>query len=138
MGNETFILIYFKVPKTLCLEKKTPQSQSSSHNLISEIEKYWKSLKEINRIWKNHQNIGIIPAILGNGTSIPPYSTVFPSAKTQQYYWDNSVSFKKPLILSIELENIKTLWKKLIEPEIKDMKILEKHTILRNDSSILP
>ena len=138
MGNETFILMYFKVPKTLCLEKKNPQSQSSSHNLISEIEKYWKSLKEINRIWKNHQNIGIIPAILGNGTSIPPYSTVFPSAKTHQYYLDNSVSFKKPLILSIELENIKTLWKKLIEPEIKDMKILEKHTILRNGSSILP
>ena len=109
--------MYCKVPKTLRLEKKNPQSQSNSHNLISETEKYWESLKEINRIWKNHQNIEIIPAILGNGTSIPPYSTS-----------DTSVSFKKPLILSIELENIKTLWKKLIEPEIKNMKILEKHT----------
>ena len=96
--------------------------------MISETEKYWESLKEINTIWKNHENIGLIPATLGNGTSIPPYATVFPSAKTQQCYWDTSVSFKKPIILSIELENIKTLWKKLIEPEIKNMKILEKHT----------
>ena len=35
---------------------------------------------------------------------------------------------QKPLILSMELKNIRRLWKKLIESEIKTMKVLEKHT----------
>ena len=35
---------------------------------------------------------------------------------------------QKPLILSMELKNIRRLWKKLIESEIKTMEVLEKHT----------
>ena len=51
-----------------------------------------KSLKDINRIWKNYQNIRITPPTLWNRTFIPLYSNVpnFPAqSDTPQYQSKN-------------------------------------------------
>ena len=75
MRNSTVILLYCKAPKHPA-SSDTPQYQSHSQNFVSETGKHYKSLKDINRIWKNYQNIRITPPILKNGTFILLYSKV--------------------------------------------------------------
>ena len=52
----------------------------------------YNPFKEINRIWKNYQNIRTIPPILGNGTLILLYSKVqnHPSRSDIPLYHSNS------------------------------------------------